>query len=110
MRWDEFTTDKLYFQENIFPIQKIEEEPATSDISCTKDDRTGRLTMKYHSPIDFELQDKNCWEIQRNMGSSVVTCVKAHTGDEDFTAGGGADISTIEIYNPFMTQKLTEDL
>ena len=100
-------------------LEKLPENSTAQDLigyiaginrACAKIDRTGRLTMKYHSPIDFELQDKNCWEIQRNMGSSVVTCVKAHTGDEDFTAGGGADISTIEIYNPFMTQKLTEDM
>lgn len=100
-------------------LEKLPENSTAQDLigyiaginrACAKIDRTGRLTLKYHSPIDFELQDKNCWEIQRNMGSSVVTCVKAHTGDEDFTAGGGADISTIEIYNPFMTQKLTEDM
>ena len=76
--------------------------------ACAKIDRTGKLTLRYHNTIDFELLDKNCWEVQRNMGNSVVTCVKAHTGDEDFTAGGGADISTLEMYNPLMTQKLTE--
>ena len=78
--------------------------------ACAKIDRTGKLTLKYHSRADFELLDKNCWEVQRNMGSSVVTCIKAHTGEDDYTAGGGADISTIEMYNPFMTQKLTEDM
>lgn len=78
--------------------------------ACAKIDRTGKLTLKYHSRSGFELLDKNCWEVQRNMGNSVVTCIMAHTGDEDFTAGGGADISTIEMYNPLMTQKLTEDM
>jgi hypothetical protein len=58
MRWDEFTTDKLYFQENIFPIQKIEEEPATSDISCTKDDRTGRLTGTFSHPLGYTSEQK----------------------------------------------------
>ena len=53
MRWNEFTTDKLYFQENIFPIQKIKEEPATSDISCTKDDRTGRLIGTFSLSLGY---------------------------------------------------------
>lgn len=101
------------------PLEKIPGNCTAQDLigyiaginrACAKIDRTGKLTLKYHSRSGFELLDKNCWEVQRNMGYSVVTCIKAHTGEEDFTAGGGADISTIEMYNPLMTQKLTEDM
>ncbi len=100
-------------------VEKVPESCTAQDLigyiaginrACAKIDRYGKLTLKYHSRSGFELLDKNCWEVQRNMGSSVVTCIKAHTGEEDFTAGGGADISTIEMYNPLMTQKLTEDM
>lgn len=78
--------------------------------ACAKIDRLGKLTLKYPSRIGFELQDKNCWDVQRNMGSSVITCIKVNTGEEEITSGNGAEISTLEMYNPFMTQALADKM
>ena len=78
--------------------------------ACAKIDRSGRLQLKNHSRIDFELLDKNCWEVQRNMGSSVITSIRVNTGEGEITAGSGAEISTLEMYNPFMTQAIADNM
>ncbi|MGN1340928.1 MAG: hypothetical protein ACI4WS_11595 [Oscillospiraceae bacterium] len=78
--------------------------------ACAKIDRSGKLTLKYPDRISFELQDKNCWEVQRNMSSSVVTSIKVNTGEGEIVSGSGAEISTLEMYNPFMTQALADKM
>ncbi len=78
--------------------------------ACAKIDRLGRLDMKKHHNISFVLMQTNCWEIQRNMGRSVITCIRANTGDGEITAGSGAEISTLEMYNPFMTQAIADNM
>ncbi len=78
--------------------------------ACAKIDRQGRLQLKNHSRIDFELLDKNCWEVHRNMGSAVITSIRANTGDGEITAGRGAEISALEMYNPFMTQAIADNM
>lgn len=77
--------------------------------ACAKIDRYGKFVMKRSlSRIDFELQDRNCWEVQRNMGRSVITCVKINTGDGEIQSGSGAEISTLELYNPLATQAVSD--
>lgn len=78
--------------------------------ACAKLDRQGRLTLKKHTSQDFELLDRNCWEVHRNMTRSVVTCVRADTGDGEIRSGSGAEISTLEIYDPFMTQAIADNM
>lgn len=78
--------------------------------ACAKIDRQGRLHLKSHIIIDFDLLDRNCWEVQRNMGSSVITSIKVNTGDGEITAGSGAEISSLEMYNPFMTQAIADNM
>lgn len=78
--------------------------------ACAKMDRRGRLTLKKPQHADFNILDRNCWGVQRNMGRSVVTCVKANTGDGELTAGSGAQISTLELYDPFMTQAILDQI
>lgn len=73
--------------------------------ACARFDRQGALTLKTCDMTDFTLYEKNCFDIARNMSRSVITCVKADTGDEELTAGSGAEISTLELYNPLMTSK-----
>lgn len=101
---------------------KIESIPADSTVrdiigyiaginrACAKMDRQGRLTLKKPQHVDVNILDRNCWEVQRNMGRSVVTCVKANTGDGELIAGSGAQISTLEIYDPFMTQAILDGI
>ena len=77
--------------------------------ACAKIDRYGKFIMKRPlSCIDFELQDKNCWEVQRNMGKSVITCVRINTGDGEVQSGSGADISTLELYDPLADQAVSD--
>ena len=78
--------------------------------ACAKIDRYGRLTLKKPQHVEMNILDKNCWSVQRNMGRSVITCVKANTGDGEIIAGSGAEISTLELYDPLMTQAILDDI
>lgn len=78
--------------------------------ACARFDRQGALTLKTCDMTDFTLSDRNCFDIARNMSRSVITCVKADTGGEVLTAGSGAEISTLELYNPLMTGKRVNTL
>ncbi len=78
--------------------------------ACAKMDRQGRLTLKKHNTADYFLLDKSCWEVQRNMGRSTVTCVRVNTGDGELVAGNGAEISTLELYDPLMTQAILDNI
>ena len=78
--------------------------------ACARFDRQGALTLKSCDMTDFTLSDKNCFDIARNMSRSVITCVKANTGSDVLTAGSGAEISTLELYDPLMTQQRVNTL
>lgn len=102
-----------------FKIESVPDDSTARDIigyiaginrACAKIDRQGKLTLKKHNTVDFYLKDTNCWEVQRNMGSSVITCVNVNTGDGELTAGSGAEISTLELYDPFMTQAIVDNI
>lgn len=80
--------------------------------ACAKIDRYGRLVLKKadFNSVTEHIADKNCMDIQRNMTRSVVTCIKAQTEEELLVAGDGAEISTLELYDPLMTQDRLEQL
>ncbi len=75
---------------------------AAMNCRCAKLDRNGALVFKGLDMLDFTLTDSSCFEHSRNMTRSVVTCLKAQTESELLTVGNGAEISTIELYNPIM--------
>lgn len=83
---------------------------AAMNRSCAKLDRRGRLVMRSYVDGEFVIDEKNCMSIRRNMGRSVVTCVKAETENELLVSGEGAEISTLELYNPIMTQQHLDSL
>ena len=96
-------------------IEQFAEEASVRDMigyiaglnnACAKIDRLGRLTLKKHETANFILDEKNCMDIRRNMNHSVITCLKAKNASEELTAGSGAEISTLEMYNPLMTQSV----
>ncbi|MBQ8171953.1 MAG: hypothetical protein IJZ95_08200 [Oscillospiraceae bacterium] len=104
-----------------FEIQQLPEVCTVRDMigyiaglnrACAKFDRYGRLVMKQCSaPSGGDmLSHLNCIDIRRNMESSVVTCIKAETETESLVSGDGAEISTIEMYNPFMTQERLDSM
>ena len=78
--------------------------------ACAKLDRYGALTFRQYSGDEFALDERNCIDISRNMGRSVVTCLKADTGEEQLVSGSGAEISTLEMYNPLMTQTRLDEI
>ncbi len=73
-------------------------------------DRNGALVLRQFGYKGFILPEKNCLSIRRNMAHSVFTCIKADTGEETLICGSGAEISTLELYNPLMTEKKLEEL
>lgn len=104
---------------NAYEVESIPENATVRDVigyiaainlSCAKIDRYGALVMKKTGSSVFMLRDTNCWSIQRNMEQSVITCVKADNGSEVLTAGNGAEISTLEFYNPLISQQRVESI
>lgn len=80
--------------------------------ACAKIDRYGSLVLKKpdFNGVTEHISDKNCFDIQRNMERSVITCLKAQTETELLTSGEGAEISTLELYDPLMTQERLDRL
>lgn len=85
---------------------------AALDRACAKIDRYGRLVFR---SADFNatsehISDKNCMDIRRNLTRSVVTCLKCETEEELLISGDGAEISTLELYDPLMTQERLDQM
>ena len=78
--------------------------------ACAKMDRSGALVLKKYDSGDYVLSEDNCMSISRNMAHSVVTCLKASTGNGELVSGNGAEISTLELYNPLMTQERLDQM
>ena len=79
---------------------------AALDRACAKIDRCGRLVFRRadFNAASEHISDKNCMDIRRNLTRSVVTCLKCETEDALLISGDGAEISTLELYDPLMTQ------
>lgn len=102
-----------------FLVEKIPEYCTERDMigyiaalnrACAKMDRYGDLVLRKYDSGGFVLNEKNCVSISRNMNHSVVTCIKAGTGSGELVSGSGAEISTMELYNPLMTQERLDQL
>ena len=78
--------------------------------ACAKMDRSGALVLKKYDSGGYVLSEDNCMSITRNMEHSVVTCLRADTGNGELASGSGAEISTMELYNPLMTQERLDQL
>lgn len=72
--------------------------------ACAKLDRYGVLRLKKCGEAVFDLSSKNCMEIQRNIEPSVISAVKVELDNEILSAGEGAELSTVELYDPLMTE------
>ncbi|MGN0651083.1 MAG: hypothetical protein ACI4KM_11650 [Oscillospiraceae bacterium] len=102
-----------------YKIESFTEEASARDMigyiaalnnACAKIDRLGRLVLKKHKTAEFFIDEKNCMDIRRNMNTSVITCLKAKSAQTELVAGSGAEISTLEMYNPLMTQHILNTL
>ena len=73
-----------------------------------KIDRSGKLVLKkpHQNGDHYYIDKKNCMDIRRNMTRSVITSLIVTTEDEVFSIGDGAEISTVEMYNPLVTEEM----
>lgn len=78
--------------------------------ACAKFDRTGQLVFKNNDETDFFLSEKNCRDIERNMTPSTITQLIVNTGEEIYRTGSNSQLNCLEMYNPFMTQTLLEQM
>ncbi len=81
------------------------------NFDCAKFDRLGRLTISHRGSDNiYTIDKKNCMEIHRNMAYSTFTCVKVETDSGTLVNGDGAEISTMEMYNPLYTESMMTGL
>ena len=78
--------------------------------ACAKFDRSGRLLLKKCNENTQHISYLNCMDIRRNMGQSKVSCLIAQTDSGELVSGEGAQTDTVEMYNPFMTQSILDDM
>ncbi len=73
-----------------------------------KIDRYGKLVLKKASQNgdQYYIDKKNCMDIRRNMTRSVITSLIVTTENEVYSIGDGAEISTVEMYNPLVTEQM----
>lgn len=69
--------------------------------------RDEKLLLKNHTDyINYAIRSRNCTDYSRNLDYSTITCLSCDTGNDILVAGDGALTSTIELYNPLMTQEI----
>lgn len=80
---------------------------AALNIGSAKFDRNGALALRPFAAAGFKffLKDKYCMDIEKNMNFSQTRHIVVDTGDGVLEAGSGGELTTIEIYNPLMTQE-----
>lgn len=76
------------------------------NFSNAKIDRYGKLVLRKPNENggQYYIDRLNCMDIRRNMTRSVITSLIVTTEDEVFAVGDGAEISTVEMYNPLVTE------
>lgn len=77
-----------------------------------KFDRYGRLCLKRANQNggNYFIDKKNCMDIRRNLTRSVITTLVVTTEDEEYRCGEGAELSTVEMYNPLVTEDMMTSL
>ncbi len=84
---------------------------ASMNRSCAKLDRNEKLVLRVPTHrISYALDTENFMDYSRNLDHSSITCLSCDTGNEILVSGNGALTSTIEFYNPFMTQRTLDNL
>lgn len=78
---------------------------AAMNVANAKFDRSGELVLKkLNTGGDFILYDENCMDLSRNLENSSIQRVTADTGAGIIESGEGGELSTIELYNPLVSQ------
>lgn len=77
-----------------------------------KFNRYGKLCLKQanQNGDNYFIDKKNCMDIRRNLTRSVITTLIVTTEDGEYKRGDGAEISTVEMYNPLVTEDMMVSL
>lgn len=84
-----------------------------SGIVCAnmKYNREGKLVLRKYSQMDkFYLSVNNCMDYSRNMSSTKISRLVVDTGNTSYEVGSGGELSTLELYNPLLTQPRAKQL
>lgn len=79
--------------------------------SDAKIDRSGALVFKHAAQSkNIRISERNCFNIRLNMSTSFVAGIIANGDGATIESGSSAVGSAVEMYNPFMTQELADEL
>ncbi len=78
---------------------------AAMNRSCAKFNRNGELVFKNTQSFEmFWINPENCMDSSRNLSDSRVLHITVDTGNGIIESGEGGELSSLELYNPLMTQ------
>lgn len=70
-----------------------------------KFNREGKFVIRSYSQMDnFRLMGENCIDYSRNMSPTKYSRIVCDTGNGIIEVGSGGEISTLELYNPLLTE------
>lgn len=79
--------------------------------ACAKFDHNGELVFRKYSEMPTEiLPAKNCMHIRRYITRAEIKGLRAANGLETLVYGGKDRLSTLELYNPYMTQEILNSI
>lgn len=79
--------------------------------ACAKFDHNGELVFRKYSEMPTEiLRAKNCMHIRRYITRAAITGLRVANGLETLYYGGSDRLSTLELYDPYMTQALLDSI
>lgn len=79
--------------------------------ACAKFDNNGELVFRKYSEMPTEiLPAKNCMHIRRYITRAEVKGLRVANGLETLVYGGKDRLSTLELYNPYMTQEILDSI
>lgn len=104
-----------------FEVKKIPSDCTVKDVIgyiaalnyCNaKFNRDGSLVLIKYSAVtrDFILEPENCMKINRNQDKSVIYHVTVDTGETILESGEGSKLSSLELFNPFMTPHILDNI
>lgn len=98
-----------------FEVTKIPTDCTVRDVigyiaavnrGSAKFDRSGALVLKIIQSLEsFFIYTENCMDLSRNLSQSQILRITVDTGNGVLESGDGGELSTIELYNPLMTQE-----
>lgn len=102
---------KTYLPHPSTTLRQIIGYIAALHCACAKFDHNGELVFRKYSRMPTEtLPAKNCMHIRRYITRAEVKGLRVSNGLETLVYGGKDSLSTLELYNPFMTQAVLDSV